>query len=204
MSCRFDQRHRLLRKMASVVPNGTAGAFSVISDNVKIVVPSPKLQCQLSVLCVPDVPVRGVVGNFAFKTSAGNCLWWIVPLLPISDVSRASDFTIQSSQVIGRSDSIIGGGTPNYSPLGGDVTLTEIAGPQSFVLSDPNPVWNAFVSLQVALTAGGVPSGYVAMFADYTPAPGYPAMSEEEWHYWVGRCELQPALGSEKLTLQVI
>lgn len=159
----YDLRVRRIIRVAKIVTFGTSGAVTSRDEEAFVRVPSPRVQCQLSVLNLPgDADTSVSFSPWSFDTAARWDIWPIVE--PPADYG-IKNVTPNNLRTWTRLPSVFGAN--NSQPL------TDGGGGWSagYVISgEVNPLWS--VSLNPLVIGGGAGvGGWAAICADFTPHP---------------------------------
>jgi|GEM_PF-4002734 len=198
MSCKWDQFKRVHRKLATVVASGgqitNASGLGGLTVDAFVRVPSPRIQCQISLLALLDTLPSAVdpstdVGFVAPSAGNGWNIYPLVELLPEDGVKNIAPSTGLTEFTTLRG--AIGDGM--QVPLAG--SDNNVWGAGYSISGEVNRLW--LVRLQgIRIGIAGTPTGQIALLCDYAPHPAA-NMSGEEWAYWQNHLTVQVNGGSD-------
>lgn len=181
------------KRIAKVVPNGTAGALSFITDGVFVNIPSPRVQCQVSFNALP-YDRNQFAQFFAFNYGDGSSFWNVCPIL---DAAERDDDLRNYTPTPGTFPAIMTG----IAGLGIPGLDLAAAGLQNWGVSylirgETNRLWLVQLGSGLPLKQGASPSGLLMFYATFEPMPEA-NMSPAEWAYWRARCDVKQMIGND-------
>lgn len=186
MPCKWERFKRVHRKLAIIVASGgtitnASGVGGLVVDTF-VRVPSPRLQCQVSLLALLDTLPSGIdpVTDAGFVAPAAGNGWNIYPiveLLPEDGVKNIAPSVGLTEFTTLRG--VLGDGMQAPIGAGGD---NNVWGAGYTISGEVNRLWLVRLNgIKIGVT--GTPTGQVALLCDFAPHPAS-GMSAEEWAYW--------------------
>ncbi len=184
---------RIRKRLAQVVVNGTPGALSSVFDALFVTLPSPRVQCQLSI-----VPAAADLGDsstfFQFVVNATTDRWSITPMCDLRGDEDVKNYNPVSFTINGSALQEVFGG--NGQAL---AEVNAFSMGVGYLLSgETTKLWRVLFQCTSPNRLSTPPRGHILFVADFEPRPDA-QMSREEWDYWRGQCAVQQ-LSNERTT----
>lgn len=184
---------RIRKRLAQVVVNGTPNAVSTVFDTLFVTLPSPRVQCQLSI--VPAAAdLNDSTSFFLMTANATTDRWAITPMCDLRGDEDVKNYNPVSFAVNGSALQEVFGGTGQAL---NDSTSYSVG--VGYLLSgETTKLWRVSFQCTSPNRLSTPPRGHILFIADFEPHPAA-QMSREEWDYWRGQCSVQQ-LSNERTT----
>jgi len=198
MSCKWEQRKRIARKVAKLVLNATPGAVLSVFEQSIVTIPSPRLQALISFPNNPTNPDGSGPWNWlddgqAAIASTTPAIWNISPLVELDPaVFPGAKFPPSTLANYVVCDGVFGDAGQTMKSAGGNGGTAYSRG---YVISgEVARLWLVAATLKVQ---GSPNNGVAALQVEFTPTPSA-NMSDEEWKHWLNQMDVTSLTSSEQ------